>query len=188
MKFQNLRVIWTESKNLSLPDLLSRSLTSTIQHEHHLRTVEIPDFITFIMTHNQHTQPVQSHYAISKEYIDTIATDTNVESPHFPKYLHIRDNYFKVQLENDLYLPVSNDKLRTKTQPLEHIHLNKTQLSQHFHPQLETYLIVQHTDVTLNKNKTEPFTPFTQKANYAERIYSIKFSPPAMDGFIPKSP
>ena len=37
-------------------------------------------------------------------------------------------------------------------------------------PNSETYPIVQHTDVTLNKNKTEAITLNTQNANYAELI------------------
>ena len=67
MKFPNLHTVCTEGKNLSLPDLLSRSLTTTTQDEHRLRTVEIPDPIKFFMTHNQNTQLIQCHYAVSKE-------------------------------------------------------------------------------------------------------------------------
>ena len=61
MKFPISHIVWTEGKNLSLPDLISRSLTTTSQDEHRLRTVEIPDSITFFMTHNQNTQPIQCH-------------------------------------------------------------------------------------------------------------------------------
>ena len=63
----------------------------------------------------------------SKEYFNTIATDTAVESPHFPIYLKIKDNYFKVQLENNLYLPISYHKYTTKTQPIKYVqnHKNK---------------------------------------------------------------
>ena len=82
MKFQNLHIVWTEGQNLSLPELLSRSLTTTTQDKHRLRTVEIPDSIKFFMTPNQNTQPIQCHYAVSKEYINTVSADTNVESPH----------------------------------------------------------------------------------------------------------
>ena len=43
MKFHNLHIIWTEGKNLALPDLLSR----TIDEEHFTKsrdiTVEIPE-------------------------------------------------------------------------------------------------------------------------------------------------
>ena len=62
-------------KNLSLPDLLSRSLTTTRQDEHRLRTVEIPDSIKIFMTHNQNTQIIECHYAVSKEYINTVSTE-----------------------------------------------------------------------------------------------------------------
>ena len=76
------------------------------------------------MTHNQNTQPIQCHYAVSKEYSNTVSTDTTLESPHFPIYLQIRDNYFKVQIVNDIYLPISYNVFKTKAQPLEQIHHN----------------------------------------------------------------
>ena len=127
MKFPNLHIVWTEAKNLSLLDLLSRSLTTTTQDEHRLRTVEISDSIKLFMTHNQNTQPIQCHYAVSKEYINLVSTDIHVEPPHFPIYLQIKDNYFKVKLENDLYLPVSHYEFKTKAQPLENMHHQKRQ-------------------------------------------------------------
>ena len=58
MKLPNLNIVWTQGKNFSLPDLLSRSLTTKTQDEHHLRTVEFPVSIKFAMTHNQNTQPI----------------------------------------------------------------------------------------------------------------------------------
>ena len=122
MKFPNLHIFWTEGKNLSLPDLLIRSLTTTSQDEHRLRTVEVPDLTKFFMMHNQKTQPIQCRYAVSKAYINSISTDTHVESPNITIYLQIEDNYFKVQLENDLYLPVSHYGFKTKAQPLEYMH------------------------------------------------------------------
>ena len=73
------------------------------------------------MTHNQNTQPIQCHYAVSKEYINSVPKDTHVELPHFPIYLQIKDNYFKVQLKNDLHLPVSYYEFKTKAQPLENM-------------------------------------------------------------------
>ena len=65
MKFPNLHIVWTEGKNLSLPDLLSRSLTTTTRKLS--RTVEIPDSKKIFMTHNQSTQSIQCHYAVSKK-------------------------------------------------------------------------------------------------------------------------
>ena len=116
IKFPNFNTVWTEGKKLSLPDLLSCSLTATTQCEQRLRTVDIPDSNKFFMTHNQNTPPIECHYAVSNEYINSIYTDTHVESPHFPIYLQIKDNYFKVQLENDIYLPVSYYEFQAKAQ------------------------------------------------------------------------
>ena len=141
------------------------------------------------MTHNPQTQPIKCHYALSKEYNNTVTTDIAGESPHFPIYIQIKDNYLKVRPEKSLYLPVSYHEYKTKGQPLEHIHYHKTQqLKQGHYSHLETYPIVQQTDGTLNKDKTEPFTPHTQKANDADLIIIIRFSLPIMDDFIPKSP
>ena len=64
-------------------------------------------------------QPMQCHYAVSKEYINKITPDSTIESLHFPIYLQIKDNYFKVQLKNDLYLTVSYHEFKTKAQPSE---------------------------------------------------------------------
>ena len=75
-----------------------------------------------------------------------------------------------------------------KVQPLEHVHQHRTQQLKQNQVYSENYPIVQHTDVTLNTNKTEPFTPNKQNGNYAELIKNIKISFPAMDDFVPKSP
>ena len=188
MKFPILHIVWTEGKNLSLPDLLSCSLTTTTQNKHRFPTVEVPDSIKFFKTHNQNAQHIQCHYAVSKEYINAVSTDTTVESPHFPIYQQIKDNYFKVQLENDIYLSILYNEFQTKAQPSEQIHHNKIQQLKLIHLLLQAYPIIQNTDVTLNTNKTEPFIQFTQVAIDAELINIIKFSLPAMNDFIPKSP
>ena len=77
--FPNLHIVWKEGRNLSLPDLMSRSLTTTTQDDHRLKTVEIPDFIKFFMTHNRNTQPIQCHCAVSKENINTVSTDNTLD-------------------------------------------------------------------------------------------------------------
>ena len=69
MKITNHHIVWKEGKNLSLPDLLSRSLTTATQDEHRLETIEITGSNKLFMTHNQHTQPMQCPYAISKVQI-----------------------------------------------------------------------------------------------------------------------
>ena len=71
---------------------------------------------------------------------------------------------------------------------MDHIHQHKIQHLKTYHSHPEVYPIIQHTDVTLKTNKTLPFTQTNHDANYAELINTIKFSLPAMDDFIPKSP
>ena len=188
MKFPNLHKVWTEGKNLSLPDLLSCSLTTTTQDEHRLRTVEIPETIKFFMAHNTNTQLIQCHYAVSKEYLNSISTDNITEATHFPISLQIKEKFFKVQLKNNLYLPVSYHEFHTKAKPVEYTETEFNGLKTIPPPPPKKYPIIQHTDVTLNTNKTEPYTQNYQGPNYAEIINTIKFSLSAMDNFIPKSP
>ena len=185
VKIPNLHIVWTEKKNLSIPDLLSRSLTTTTQDEHRLKTVEIPESIKFFMTHNQNTKPMQCHYAVSKEYNNPVSTNTTVESPHFSINLQIKVNYFKVELENDLSPAVSYQEFQTKAQPLGQIQQNKTQTRVNNLLASDTYPIIQHTDVTLKINRTEPYTQSTKIADYAELLNQIQFSLPAMDDVIP---
>ena len=149
-------------KNLSFPGLLSFSLTTTTKDEHRLLTVEVLDSIKFVMTHNQNTQPIQCHYAVSREHNTSVSTDTPVESPHFPIYHHtlqIKNNYFKMQLENDLYHPVSYNEFHTKAQPLDHIHKREIQHFKNNHSLSEIYPIIQHTGVTLNTKKNKTLYP-----------------------------
>ena len=79
-------------------------------------------------------------------------------------------------------------EFQTKAQTFEQKQQNKAQQIQHNHSLVETYPIIQHTDVRLNTCKTEPFTNSTRDTNYAEFKKTIKFSHPVMDDFIPKSP
>ena len=64
MKFPNLHIVWTEGENLSLPDLRSRSVTTTTQDKHRIHTVEIPDSIKFFKTLNK----IHNLYSVTKLY------------------------------------------------------------------------------------------------------------------------
>ena len=63
-KFPNLHIIWTEGKNLALPDLLSR----TIDEEHFKKTrnitVEIPENIKFFLAKTPFTNNLECKYSI----------------------------------------------------------------------------------------------------------------------------
>ena len=64
MKFPNLHIIWTEGKNLALPDLLSR----TIDEEHFTKTrditVEIPENIKFFFAKTPFAINLECKYSI----------------------------------------------------------------------------------------------------------------------------
>ena len=79
------------------------------QDERRQNTVKIPDSLVFFMTHNQQT-PIQCHHAVSKKHINSYTTDTTVEPTHFPIYPRIKNNFFKIWLDNNIYIAVSYDE------------------------------------------------------------------------------
>ena len=144
------------------------------------KEIKKPESIKFFKTHKQQTPPIQCHYAISKKYITNISTETTEESQNYSIYLqtNIPTNiFFKVELKNNIYLPVSHAEFSTKSQPLEHIQNQRTKYIQQKKFQIETCPIVHHTDVALSI-----------RTDYTELIINIKFSCPAMEDFISKSP
>ena len=64
MKFPNLHIIWTEGKNLALPDLLSR----TINEEHFTKTrditVEVPENFKFYFAKTRFGNNIECQYSI----------------------------------------------------------------------------------------------------------------------------
>ena len=87
-------IIWMDWRNFSLSDLLGCSPGTTTQDGYRLKTVEIPDSIKFLMTHNQ--QSAQTcHYVVSKDYVYTVTAKSNVEETHFVINLEIKDKFFE---------------------------------------------------------------------------------------------
>ena len=64
MKFPNLHIIWTEAKNLAIPDLLSR----TIDEKHFTKTrditVETPENIKFFFAKTPFAKNLECQYSI----------------------------------------------------------------------------------------------------------------------------
>ena len=89
---------------------------------------------------------MQCQYAVSKEDMNSVSTDTHVESADFPVYLKIQDNYFNLQLENNLCLPVSYYKVQTKAQSLENIHQQNSPTSILFWNTQMSHSILKKTD------------------------------------------
>ena len=101
----------SEGKTLTLPDLLSRSVTSTTHDEQRFKAIEV---IKIFMTHNQDTFHLPCHYSVS----------TNIKTK-FIKVLSRRkkETILKAQLENKTILPVSyhkNTTSKNKTKSLKY--------------------------------------------------------------------
>ena len=90
MKFPNLHIIWTEGKNLALPDLLSR----TIDEEHFTKTrditVEIPENIKFFFAKTPFANNLECKYSICNN-----TDEGNKEKTRYPVLANIHNNYFK---------------------------------------------------------------------------------------------
>ena len=67
-----------DCRNFPLSDLFGCSPRTTTQDEYRLKTVDIPDSIKFLMTHNQQTAQT-CHSAVSKDYVYTVTTKSTVE-------------------------------------------------------------------------------------------------------------
>ena len=79
MKFPNLHIIWTEGKNLVLPDLLSR----TTDEEHFTKTrditVELPENINFFFAKTLFANNLECQYSICNN-----TNDEKSEKTHYP--------------------------------------------------------------------------------------------------------
>ena len=96
MKFPNLHIIWTEGKNLALPDLLSR----TIDKKHFTKTrditVEIPENIKYFFAKTPFTNNLECKYSICNN-----TNDECTEKTHYPVLANIHNNYFEINIEKN---------------------------------------------------------------------------------------
>ena len=110
MKFPNLHIIWTEGKNLALPDLLSR----TIDEEHFTKTrditVEIPENLKFFLAISPFTNNLECKYSICNN-----TNDENTEITHYPVLANIHNNYFELNIDKNEYHLISYEKYNTET-------------------------------------------------------------------------
>ena len=123
MKFPNLHIIWTEGKNLALPDLLIR----TIDEEHFTKTrditVEIQENIKLAKT--SFANNLECQYSICNN-----TNDENSEKTHYTVLANIHKNYFEIKIEKNEYHPISYEKYNTKT---------KTNLISNYKPKIKKW-------------------------------------------------
>ena len=110
MKFPNLHIIWTEGKNLALPDLLSR----TIDEEHFTKTrditVEIQENIKFFFAKTPFANNLECKYSICNN-----TNDENIERTHYPILANIHSIYFEINIDKNEYHPISYEKYHKET-------------------------------------------------------------------------
>ena len=110
MKFPNLHIIWTEEKNLALPDLLSRTLDEERFTKTRDITAEIPKNIIFFLAISPFTNNLECKYSISNN-----TNDENTEITHYPVLANIHNNYFELNIDKNEYHPISYEKYNTET-------------------------------------------------------------------------
>ena len=146
MKFPNLHIIWTEGKNLALPDLLSR----TIDGEHFTKTrditVEIPENIKFFFAKTPFANNLECKYSICNN-----TDEDNKEKTHYPVLANIHNNYFEINIDKNEYHPISYEKYNTET---------KTNLIPKYKPKTKNWQspIVEKDDFIIEKNQKGPDT------------------------------
>ena len=146
MKFLNLHIIWTEGKNLALPDLLSR----TIDEEHFTKTrditVEIPENIKFFLAKTPLTNNLECKYCICNN-----TNDKNTEKTHYTVLANIHNKYFEISIEKNEYHPISYEKYNTET---------KTNLIPKYKPKTKNWQspIVEKDDFIIERNQKRPYT------------------------------
>ena len=146
MKFPNLHIIWTEGKNLALPDLLSR----TIDEEHFTKTrditVEIPENIKFFFAKTPFANNIECKYSICNN-----TDEDNKEKTHYPVLANIHNNYFEINIDKNEYHPISYEKYNTET---------KTNLIPKYKPKTKNWQspIVEKDYLIIEKNQKGPYT------------------------------
>ena len=146
MKFPNLHIIWTEGKNLALPDLLSR----TIDEEHFTKTrditVEIPENIKIFLAKTPFTNNLECKYSICNN-----TNDENTEKKHYPVLDNIHNNYFERNIDKNEYHPISYEKYNTET---------KTNMIPKYKPKTKDWQspIVEKDDLIIEINQKGPYT------------------------------
>ena len=96
LKFPNIHIIWTEEKNLALPDLLSR----TLDEEHFTKTrdiaVEMPEKLKFFLAKTTFTNNLECKYSICNN-----TNDETTEKTHYPVLANINNNCFEIKIDKN---------------------------------------------------------------------------------------
>ena len=146
MKFPNLHIIWTEGKNLALPDLLSRTIDEAHFRKTRDITVETPENIKFFLAKTPFTNNLECKYSICNN-----TNDENTEKTHYQVLINIHNNYFEINIDKNEYHPISYAKYNTET---------TKNLIPKYKPKTKDWQspIVEKDDLIIEKNQKGPYT------------------------------
>ena len=169
MKFPNLHNIWTEGKNLALPDLLSR----TFNEEHFAKTMDItvviPENIKFFFAKTPFGNNIECQYSICYTNVD------KTDQTHYPLLANIHNNFFEVNIDKNQYQPISHEKFKNET---------KTNLIPKNKPKIKNWKlpIIEKDDLIINRNQKGPYIDHHDD-DYLRLLNNIKSTEPQFEKF-----
>ena len=144
MKFPNLQFIWTEGKNLALPDLLSRTINEEQFTKTRDITVEIPENIKFYFAKTPFGTNIECQYSICYNNVE------KTDQTHYPLIANIHNNFFAINIDRNEYQPISYKKFKSET---------KTNLIPKYKPQIKNWNspVIEKDDLIIPKNQNGPY-------------------------------
>ena len=145
MKFPTLHIIWTEGKNLALPDLLSRTINEEQFTKTRDITVEIPENIKFYFAKTPFGNNTECQYSI--------CYNNNVEKTdqtYCPLFANIHNNFFEINIDKNEYQSISYEKFKNETKT-NLIPKNKPKIKNMNSP------IIEKDDLITSKNQNGPY-------------------------------
>ena len=144
MKFPNLHIIWTEGKNLALPDLLSRTINEEQFTKTRDITVEIPENIEFYFAKTPFGNNIECQYSICYNNVE------KTDQTHYPFLTNIHNNFFEIDIDKNEYQPISYEKFKNET---------KTNLIPKYKPKIKNWNspIIEKDDLIISKKQNGPY-------------------------------
>ena len=144
MKFPNLHIIWTERKNLALPDLFSRTINEEQFAKTRDITVEIPENIKFYFAKIPFGNNIECHYSICYNNVE------KTDQTHYPLLANIHNNFFEINIDKSKYQPISYEKFKNVT---------KTNLIPKYKPKMKkrNSPIIEKDNLIISKNQNGPY-------------------------------
>ena len=114
MKFPNLHFIWTEGKNLALPDLLSRAINEEQFTKTRDITVEIPENIKFYFAKTPFGNNIECPNSTCYNNVE------KTDQTHYPFLANIHNNFFEINIDKNEYQPISYKKFKNEKKNKPH--------------------------------------------------------------------